>query len=261
MELKDKSRKIIKWLLIALLLIGSYVLSYFLNGFYETNKKLLILILCVACGFAGFFVIYYTAYLITIIVDKIKSKRKISNNEINCSEEIIEVIEDNGFVFHYDKKLSIKENFKNLGDILLKMLSKITTNGKAERKYSYLNFTVYEVLGAVNNCEGVIREKVDGILDLPVVKWFDFKNKPISFIEKKLSSIIEQELNDDIEVEETPKTLWQKVTSKVKKVALDKTPILLKGKIEDSVNLVIKFVGCEALKLRIVSSGNEKGEE
>lgn len=255
MKLKDKSRKIIKWLFIALLLIGSYALSYFLNGFYETNKKLLILIFCVACGYVGFFIIYYTAYLITLIVDKIKTKKKILRDKIDYSEELTEVIENNDFVFHYDNEKDLKENVKDLGKILLKMLSKITTNGKAERRYSYLNFTVYEVLEAVNNCEGVLREKVDGILDLPVVKFFKLKDKNIPFITKRLSSIIEKELTG--ENEEKSNKLWQDIKSIFTKSATK----LLKTQIEDSVNYVIRFVGGEAFKLRIENYGNKKGEK
>ncbi len=236
---KDKN-KIIKFLLLSLLLILSYVISVIVNGFGVTNLRFLYLLIFIFAGFLAFYLIYFIIYFITKIKYKIQENTK-KNAVINCDDKVNDFLKNDKYKFVYDTKFSVKENFNSAFELSKSVISSVATICGKNNEYFYLNYTIYDAIEIYGNLVAFAYEKIDGVF-----KTFKIQDKPISFIEKTLHKVIEDEKPVDNVVKDN-------VLSKIKKgvgnAVVNTGIFLFKNKIQNAINEIISLICLEAFKV------------
>ncbi|MBO5889240.1 MAG: hypothetical protein J6Q58_03785 [Clostridia bacterium] len=201
------------------------------NGLTDTLTKLLTLIFYGLLGFIGFFLIYLIVCLICKITSNINSKkRKILLKRLKNYDIATEK-------FEYNYKLSLEDNFKRYLETIKNTVTKIASDCGFKGKYLYLNFTVVDALEFVNNTINLLENKVDYLLELPLIKNFNLKDKPISIIEKTLNTLIENQSQSNEKPTHKNKILGKTLTVGIK--------VLFKDKINQELNKAVNYIGVE----------------
>lgn len=239
---KTAFNKIIKFILLTLLLVFSYYLSFKVDGFYKTNIKAITIIVFSILGFVSFFLGYYV-FKIFYLISYNKKRKKLSKSVVNCDDELSIILQDEKFIFKYDKKLDLKANLKNASEIIINLVKDVSAKFGKNGKFFYVKYTVYDALTIFENAVDGIHNKLDGYF-----KFFKLQDKPLSIVEKSLSNLLNQsEINvEEIEVE---KGFFSKVKNKLTNGAKTVGFFFIKGKIEGAVNDVVSFVGAEAFRV------------
>ncbi len=172
-------------LLIAFLFV--YLLSCYLNGFIETNLKLLRLFFYAFIGFILFYLIYFLAVCIANISYKINEKKR---KKLLKKLKPLKINQDK---FEYNVNKSIGENLNEYFSLLLDSLKKVAKVCGYKGKYTYLNFTFNDALDFYNSAILILENKVDGVFNLPVIRSLDLQDKPIKVVEKTLKKFIDKE--------------------------------------------------------------------
>ncbi len=238
----------IKYLIFTVIAVVSYGVSLYTNGLKSTNNKLITLVICTLFGILLFYLIYCLVYAFTKL--SYARKRKRNSIVINCDEELANILNSGNFNFSYDVKKSVNENLKQGANLSYILAKTIASGYGSKTKYVYLDYTVYDALEIIGNALDVVKEKTDSIFSL-----LHLQDKPISFLEKKLSDILEgqDEIVSD-ELVETKPTLLNKLKSGIKSGATKLALFTVKGQISKLTNEIIQFIGSEAF--RVFSKGN-----
>jgi hypothetical protein len=248
---KLKLKSALKTVFIALVLALSYVLSVITSSFYQTNKKLIILVVCFLIGSALFWLTFAATYLITLLKIKRRAK-KLLKSQITCDDRASEFFENNSYKFKYDKKRSLSENVLTLKEDALSIVKEIASiYGSGEDKYYFARLTVYDLTSVLNGVIDLVDSKVT-----PIFKLIKAEDKPLKVVENLLEKAIETE---DINEETTQP---QKV-SLLKKIGLKVVTLstfLFKSKIENAVTDIVKFVGFKAFETYEKNGKIIKGE-
>ncbi|MBR3804924.1 MAG: hypothetical protein IKJ14_06235 [Clostridia bacterium] len=249
---KLRIKSAIKTVFIAIVLAISYTLSVITSSFYQTNKKLIILVVCFLIGSALFWLIFAVCYLITLLKIKRRAK-KLLKSQITCDDRASEFFENNSYRFKYDKKRSLSENVLTLKKDALSIVKEIASiYGSGEDKYYFARLTVYDLTSVLNGVIDLVDSKVT-----PIFKLIKAEDKPLKVVENLLEKAIETE---DINEEDT--TQPQKV-SLLKKIGLKVVTLstfLFKSKIENAVTDIVKFVGFKAFETYEKNGNIIKGE-
>ncbi len=234
-------KKLFSFLAVILTLILSYVLNVYTYSFYQANLKLIWLVIYSIIGFLGFYLVYYVAYFITLLVYNASSKKKAIET-ISCDDYISNVFKEGNYRFNYDKKLNFSDNISAYKDEVLIIIKKIAGDyGLDKSDYYYLNYTAYDAVK-------IVKDAVDGI-DVkisPIFKLLRAEDKPIKVAEKLLISALE---NDGKEVEVKPEkpqnTLLKKFMDTAKKVGV----AIIRRPLENTLNDLMVFISYEAFKV------------
>lgn len=235
-----KDKNVLKTILLVMLLILSYISSAYVYGFTKTNARFFYLIVFSVIGFCLFYIVYYIIYFITYL----KYKRKDKNekvNQINCDDKVNEFLKDEKYKYIYDTKLSVQENFKNAVDTAKSVILGVATLNNKKGKYFYLNYSVYDALEIYGDLVAFAYDKIDGVF-----KFFKIQNKPITFIEKSLQKVVEEEI---VVKQENKNGLLSKIKQGVGNAVLNTGIFLFKNKIQDAVNEILSVVCLECFKV------------
>ena len=250
---KFKLKSVIKWVVIILLTLFAYAFSLYQNGFKNTNLKLLTLLIFSALGFLSFFIFYYLFCAISISYQRKKQKKQLSQT-VNCDEKIVNTISDQKYSYSYNAKISVKENFASALSVMTTLVGDIANMHGKKGKYALLDFTVYDALNFVGNCIDGAQSKVDGMFKF--IEFTGIKDKPIPFVEKTLTKLIDKELNKEKEIDgeqienaKKSNSLTKKIADKFKSVGGKVAVYTFKGVIENTINDVIRFVGAESFRV------------
>lgn len=228
---KLKLKYVLKDLILILLFVTVYVVSVYFKGFSSTNYKLLTLIFYALVGFLGSILLYYIVLTISKIVSYFSAKKR---EKLLKKFRIIEITNEN---FSYNYKVSIEENFKEYVSIIGKTLQNVAHACGYKGKYLCLNFTLNDAINFTNNTLNILENKIDSILNAPIVKAFDLQNKPIGIIETTLNKLIEKETKKA----EKP-SLYSKIFGKTITTGIT---FLFKEVIDNELNKVVNYVGAE----------------
>ncbi len=243
METKTKKIKlggILKTLFIALVLVISYVISVITSSFYETNKKLLVLLICFVGGVALFLLIYAIFYLITFIRIG-KRAKKMSKTAISCDDRASKFFEENNYKFKYDGKTTFSSNVSRLKTDALSIVKSVASVYESDRdKYYYLGYTVYDATSVLYGALDLIDSKIS-----PIFKFLRAEDKPLKVVENLLEKAIEDEKTAEQQVEQKNPSFLKKIGLGFVKV----TANLFRGKIETAVTDVVKYVGFKAFEV------------
>ncbi len=257
-------KRILKCVCFLVVFILAYFLSYKFSGFYKTNIRLLVLVVCTLVGFALFFLIYYLITLFAKISYEKKSK-KSQYNQFVYNDELNAMLCTGKYRFNYDFKQGLTDNLKRAFDIADSLVFNVAKTCNKDGKYYYLNYTVYDFLLIVEDVSNGIYDKIDGFF-----KTLRMQDLPLDVVEEKLIALVETEKRAE-EINELSKsqTGIKKVISNVKKNLLHfstkVTTLVFKNKIEETVNDVIKYVGEESFKIyggrKVMKPTSYKGVE
>lgn len=245
-------------ILIAILML-SYVVSYFVNGFEKTNTNLLLLPILGASGFVLFYIIYGVLYLITLIKLNCKQKRQVKN-VINCDEEASKIVKNEKYVFVFDTNETFTENLKKYLSQTVIMVEDVATVYSKGGKYAFLNYTVFDALDVVSNAIDVLYDKIDGFLSSKVIAVFKFYDKPISFVSKELDKLIYQEKAEIKGVVESEKPSL--IKDKIKQLGVKASKVVLHKPINNLANGITEFIASESVRVYAKNGKlNIKGEK
>lgn len=248
---KAKLSGIFKTLFISLVLVASYVISVITSSFSQTNKKLLILLICFIGGVGLFLMIYSVFYLITFIRIGHRAKKK-SKTAISCDDRASKYFEENTYRFKYNGKDTFSNNMNRLKVEALAIIKDVASiYGGADNKYYYLGFTVYDATSILYGALDLIDSKVS-----PIFKFLRAEDKPIKMVENALQKAIEDDENEQA-VED------QKSSGFLKRIGLGvvkATANLFRGKIENAVTDIVKYVGFKAFEVYEKNGKLDKGE-
>ncbi len=247
---KNILKRVIKFSLILILLVVSYLCSSYVNGVEKTNLRLLTLIFYTFVGFAGFYLIYYIAYLITYLSYR-KSQNNKANQVISCDNEVNDFFKDGTHKFKYDKKLNFATNLKSAFNGGVSIVKDIAVLTSKDCSLFYLNYTVYDALNVFEHTLQFTYSKVDGVF-----KFFKLQNKPIGLIEKSLTKLIENEKQENKKSEDRVSGL-QKFKTNLKNKALNVGILLFSGKIEEIINEIYVFLAMESFNTYSKDSKNK----
>ena len=240
------------------LIVVSYLISYYLYGFNETNKRLFILLICGISGFILFYLIYGVAYLISNARIKRKIK-KVTDNEIHCDDKVATYLENTENKFVYNKKLTLKENGSIALNKAFSIIVEIAKINSHSGKYAFVNFTVYDALEVFGNALDGIHDKLYGILSA-----LKFEDKPIWLIEKNLAKLLyEEEVNNEVAVTADKKQnkvgeFFSNVKNKVTGIASNLAISLFSKKLETTINDCFTFIAGECFRVFGKSNKNNK---
>ncbi len=244
----------VKYLIFVIIAVISYGSSLYTNGLQSTNNKLITLVICTFCGVLLFYLIYAVAYNVA----KIKQSKKLKgkNTDINCDEELANILNSGNFNFSYDVKKTVNQNLKQGVNLSYLLVKSIASGYGSKSRYVYLDYTVYDALEILGNALDVVKEKTDSIFSL-----LHLQDKPISFLEKKLSDILEgqeEAVTEPVPLKEGTfnNTIFDKIKSGIKTGATKLAIFTVKGQISKLTNEIIQYVGSEAC--RVFSKGNKK---
>ena len=235
--------KILKPLIFIALFVVAYIFSYKISGFYQTNIKLLTLVISIVVGFLFFYLIYGVIYLISYVKIKRKEKRN-SNLEVNCDDKVSAFFKGDKYRFKYNTSVSFTDNLIELGKISLEVNSAIAEIYGKGGKYSFLNYPVYDGLDFLGNALDVLHYKLYGVLSL-----LKLEDKPISFIEKNLNKVLYNEVSEEVAVTKEKKGFFTAVKDKVKSTFIKTSIVVMKGKIQSVFNECIEFVASESFRI------------
>ncbi len=228
---KVKLKYIIKDVLILLLALVTFAFAVYKNGLKDTGIKLLTLIFYGAVGFVGFYLIYFIVVTISQIISAINLKKR---------KKLLKKIREVNIVnqkFNYDYKLSLEENFSRYVEVFKNTLSNVANKCGFKGKYLYLNFTFIDALDFTSNTLAILENKVDYLLELPIIKNFNLKDKPITVLENTLNNLIEKEVKKQEKPSLKSIILGKSVTVGIK--------FFFKDKIDEELNKVVNYVGAE----------------
>ena len=244
----------LKTCVLLLAFIIAYAISLYLNGFNETNKKLILLVAFGVVGFLLFYVVYYLAYFISFLSLKRKAK-KLSNNVINCDDELAEYFSGDDVYFKYKGELTLKNNLSNFASKISQTMNDIASKYSQESEYAYVNYTVYDALDIFGNAINYLHNGID--------KYFKGLNlQNWSFI--NLKGVIEKSL-DDNKIEELAVTVeessaFKKFFTNVKNKIVDKSKkignYIISAPLTSLLNDVLVFVAGEGF--RVFSKNGKK---
>ena len=226
-----KTKYILQNIFLLLLSVAVYCLAVYINGFLETNKKLLTLIFYGVIGFISFFVFYFIIkFICKIVFNKRERKRK---------KLVVALKEEDNFLkinsFKYNKNISIIENLNVVFNKTLENLKEISISLGYKGNFSYLNFTINDFLNFTNKTIDIVEFKVDEILSSPLLIVFKLHNKPLGYVENLLNDVIEKENKKE---QKEGKSFLTKVFNKAVGVGI-------KVFFEDKLNGIIKYVCLE----------------
>ncbi len=182
-----KIKRAIKFITLLIAFIFVYALSCYLNGFSQTNLKLLRLVFYAFIGFLGFYLVYFLVVFIADIVNKVNEKKR------KKLLKVLKPLNINQDKFEYDVNKGIGENLSDYFSVLLDALKKVAEVCGYTGKYTYLNFTFNDALNFYNSAILILENKVDGVFNLPVIRSLDLQDKPLKVVEKTLKKFISQE--------------------------------------------------------------------
>ncbi len=249
---KAKLSSIFKTLFISIVLVTSYVISVITSSFSQTNKKFLVLLICFVSGVGLFLLIYSVFYLVTFIRIGNRAKKK-SKSAISCDDKASKYFENNLYRFKYDSNTTFSANVQRLKTdalLIIKDVADIYDSGKD--KYYYLGFTAYDATSILYGALDLIDSKIS-----PIFKFLRAEDKPLNMVENLLEKAIESEELAENEVSE------QKPQSLIKKIGLGFVKVtanLFRGKIENAVTDVVKYVGFKAFEVYEKNGKLDKGE-
>ena len=240
----------LKFIVLLTLFIVSYAVSYYLNGFEKTNNKLLTLLIFAGAGFLVFYLIYYVAYIITAINIKNKSKRK-SKMVINCDEETAILMQNEKYIYSFDKSLTVTENLKNdltqAGGLVEDVADTYSKGGR----YAFLNYTVYDALDVFSNAVDVLYDKIDGFLSSKLLSALKLYDKPITLVSKELNKLLYDEqpvtVTENTETQKPEKLL--KVKEKFKAFTVKASVTVFQKPINNFANGITEFIASESVRV------------
>lgn len=241
---KRKRKTAIRYAVLAAVAIIAYAASFFANGFYETNKKLVTLVIASASGFLLFFAAYGAAYGITVAV--LRKKRKNSDSAaVLCDDEFYNIASDEKYSFKYDTKKKLNENVFVAFEKGKTLVSDIAAYKGIKSKYYYLDYTVYDAVDIIGDVIDVIKFKIDGIF-----VFFRLQDKPLGFVEKSLLKLVDDERKE----EKTEKTnavtrFFTGVKRKVADAGIKAGLFVFQSKINATADEIIEFAGQEAFRV------------
>lgn len=244
---KSKLKTVLKTALILVVLVVSYIISALTSSIYKTNIKLLTLAICLLLGIALFFVIYGIFYLLALIKISKKTK-KLINSQISCNDKASEFFNKVDYKFKYDVKLPFNKNVDRLKADTLDLVKDIAVGyGSHDNKYYYLGYTVYDAIEVIDGAVDLLDAKIG-----PIFKLLRLEDKPLKTVEFAL----EKAINHDCEYEkistENDIGFLKKAGEKIAKA----TAYVFRGKIDNSITDVVKFIGFKAFEI-YSKSGNE----
>ncbi|MBQ3235421.1 MAG: hypothetical protein IJA97_04610 [Clostridia bacterium] len=251
---KLKIKAVIKTLLIATVLVISYAVSVVTSSFYETNKKLIILLICFFAGILLFLLIYVALYLVTLSKIKRRAKRLLKRG-ISCDDNASKYFEKKEYKFRYDSKLSFTQNLQAVKDDALGVIKDVSSmHGNVVDKYFYLGYTVYDATSLLYGALDLVDNKIT-----PIFKMLHAEDKPLGIVENLLEKAIESDGTESaVEVIPEKPSLLKKIGLGLVKAGT----FIFKGKIETAMTEVVKFVGFKAFEVyekggRIARGGND----
>ncbi len=182
-----KVKRAIRSIILFIAFLFVYLLSCFLNGFIETNLKLLRLFFYAFIGFLCFYLVYFLAVFIANI------SNKINENKRKKLLKKLKPLNINQDKFEYNVNMGIGENLNGYFSLLIDSLKKVAEVCGYNGKYAYLNFTFNDALSFYNSTLIILENKIDGIFNLPIIRSFNLQDKPIKVVEKTLKKFIEKE--------------------------------------------------------------------
>ncbi len=236
----SKKKQILSNLAVLLALILSYALNVYTGSFQEANGKLLSLLFYSLIGFLGFFVLYYTAYFITLLIYN-KKRKKIAKTIVSCDDNIAEIFSDGKHHFKYDLKQGFNANLNGYLDGVLKVVKEIADGYKVgNSEYYYVNFTVYDAIKIVSDAVDGIDVKIS-----PVFRFLRAEDKPLKVVEKLLVNALESEKSTPALDEKQKSGILKAVVDTAKKAGV----LLIKNPLESALNDLKVFVSYEAFKV------------
>lgn len=248
---KIKAKEIVKTLLILAVLVVSYVISVITSSFYETNKKLVVLLICFVAGVLLFVIVYVILYLLTFIKIKKRAKRLLKES-ISCDDRAYAFFEKNGYSFSYNVKESFSKNMLAFKDDALSIIKEIANvYGVGEDKFYYLGYTVYDATNVLYSALDLVDVKIS-----PIFKLLKAEDKPLGLIENLLEKAVESDGKSEEKNEEESKPSFLK---KIGLGLLKATTFIFRGKIENALTDVVKFAGVKAFEVYGKNGKEDKG--
>ncbi len=237
---KFRLKNVAKTLLILIVFVVSYLISAYTTSIYQTNIKLITLVICFVFGVILFYIVYGILYLIALCKISNKTKRLV-RNEISCDERATEYFVKNTYSFSYDVKKSFSQNLKNLKSDAACVVKDISTRyGNRDENYYYLGYTVYDAIEIIDRAIDLLDSKIS-----PLFKLLKIEDKPLKTVETAL----EKAINSNEEIVENKKekkfSLFKKAGEKIAKV----TAYVFRSKIEKTADDVVKFIGLKAFEI------------
>ena len=176
-----------KYLVMLGVFVIALIISIITSGFQTTLYKFIELIVFAILGFILFYVVYFTAYFITKQVYS-RNRKTYVKTQISTNADIERLVNNPKYSFKYQRKQSLTENVQTLIKTISVAVSDVSEGFEKGGKYYYLNYTVFDAIAVLQETINLADEKFGGVL-----KKFKFYDKPIGFIESKLTELVEGE--------------------------------------------------------------------
>ncbi len=248
---KCKFKNFLKTALILIVFALSYFISAVTSSIYQTNIKLITLLICFVCGVLLFFIVYGALYLIALFKISKKTK-KLINDEISCDDRASDFFNSNGYRFSYDLDKTFSKNIDSLKLDVVKFVKEIADGyGGHDNKYYYLGYTVYDAIDVIDGAIDLLDSKVS-----PIFKFLKIEDKPLKSVEHVLEKAINNDEKNDVISDEKKSSFFKKAGEKIVKA----TAYVFRGKIESTVTDVVKFIGFKAFELYSKNGNDYKPE-
>lgn len=237
---KVRLKNVVKTLIILAVFSISYTVSALTSSVYETNKKLVILLICFLIGFVLFYLIYGVLYLIALFSVS-KKTQKLLKREISCDSQAADYFDKKEYRYKYDNAKTFNENMSVLKSDALSVVKDISDGyGNHDDKFYYLGYTVYDAMEVIDGAIDLIDSKIT-----PVFKFLRAEDKPLKSVETALQKALKTDVEQSVSEETAPKGFFKKIGAKLVKT----TAFVFRGKIENAVTDVVKFIGFKAFEV------------
>ncbi|MBO5713255.1 MAG: hypothetical protein J6R88_03555 [Clostridia bacterium] len=247
-KIKKICLRALKIIALLALFVVSYAISYYLNGFEETNKKLITLLVLGVAGYVLFYVIYTIFYVITKIKLSLKNKRA-TKNVVNCDEEAAKIMQNQKYQFNFDTNLTFNDNLNSYLSQTVVMVEDVANVYSIGGKYAFLNYTVYDAIDVVSNAIDVLHDKIDGFLTSKALVPFKFYDKPISFVSSELNKLIYEEEKTPVIEEEVKPKKTSAIKEKLMQIGAKAGKTVLRKPINNLANSITEFFASESVRV------------